>query len=283
MAIRRGTTLRGHGQRHYWLIRQVGETTYGVRGVDGEFLPFGAESLIAEEELLGNYTPEVEVFEKQMLPLVRKHQFRLDESMDRSLSGMRDPLCVDEANVRGLFTLGMKYIQNRKTSRGRKCINELVRLESAYPGKNQYLFNEFGIKLRKIGFLEGAVVCYRRGLRFTSEDDHLYYNLARAYYEQGQWWDCMGVLSDCFEHNPALPLARNLVELIIALGDNPGLRARHGKSPVPEGVVRRAALLSEAVAEHEPDAELLMREREKRRAELQEEYLWLPGRDAVGM
>jgi len=279
-----GTTLRGEGRVHYWLVRQVGETSYGVRGIDGYFLPFGTESLISEKELISNYAPEVDVFETKMLPSVKEHGFHLENDQDLPSSALRNPLCIDAANVLGLFDIGVKYIQSRKTPRGRTLINELVRLETGYPGKDQFLFNSLGIKLRKLGFLEGAVICYRKALQYTLVDDHLHYNLARAYYEQGQWWDCMGSLGDCFELNPALPLARDLVVLIMALADNAGLRAKYDKPPVPDGVARRAGLLSEAVFTQEPDMAELVRKK-SRESSMQDDSdsLWLPGRNAVGM
>lgn len=273
----RGTTLRGEVGVHYWLVRQVGENAYGVRGLDGEFLPFGTESRISLKELLEHYTPEAHIFESRLLVSARQHNFRLVNQPGRGLTSSRSILCVDEANVRGLFELALAYIKSGRKTRGRALVREIIRFETEYPGKGQFLFNEFGIRLRKAGFMDGAVICYRRALKFTDQDDHLYYNLARAYYHQGQWWDCMGALADCFGINPELPLARQLVVLINALADNAGLRAKYDKPPVPDGVARRAALLMDAVFTCEPSFSP---------GELDwfdgggEQEVWLPGREA---
>lgn len=290
----KGTTLRGQGRVHYWLVRQAGEDGYAVRGVDGDFLPFGEESLISTDELITHYTPEVAVFEERMLPSARRRNYRL-VGTNRELGYRRSLLAVDEPNVRGLFELGQEYILARRMAKGRALLGELVRVRTPFPGKDQYLFNEFGIGLRKIGYLEGAVICYRRALKYADRDDHLYYNLARAYYEQGQWWDCMTMLTRCFELNPELTPARGLVALIDALAENPGLRRRHGKPPVPEGVARRAALFGESAFSANGPAREQARGRalqsEARNAgpasstpgRRRDNGLWLPGRDAVGM
>ena len=280
--IIRGTTLRGHGHAHYWLVRQVGESTYGVRGVDGDFLPFHDEAIVSIDELLAEYTPEVAVFESSMLPAVKRQGCHLAGG-DSGPERKRSILCMDEANVRGLFALGLEYILAGLSSRGCNLVRELIRVKTPFPGKDQFLFNEFGIRLRKIGFLDGAVLCYRRALKYTESDDHLYYNLARAFYEQGQWWDCMRALANCFALNPDLPLARDLLVLINALANNARLRVRYGKPPVPDGVARQVGLLAETVYTHD-DMALAGASVDAVKAEdRRKTNLWLPGRDAVGV
>lgn len=280
--IRRGTTLRGHAHMHHWLVRQVGETAYGVRGVDGDYQPFSDEVRITAEELIRDYTPEVAVFEDKMLPALKHRSTLLSDGQPWRFSG-DDDVSINEANVRGLFELGLEYLMARKTARGHSLVRELIRLKTPFPGKDQFLFNEFGIRLRKVGFYEGAVICYRRGLKYTEHDDHLYYNLARVYYEQGQWWDCMGALASCFALNPDLPLARDLVVLIAALADDAGLRARYRKPPVPDGVARRAGLLVEAVYTHDVKAVTLAKANTIQAEDRRKTNLWLPGREAAGL
>ncbi|AMK10620.1 tetratricopeptide repeat protein [Pseudodesulfovibrio indicus] len=285
----RGTTLRGHGRVHFWLVRQLGEDRYAVRGVDGDYLPFGDESHISAEELLRHYTPEVAVFEERLLPSAKRRNYRL-VAAHRESGVKRQLLAMDETNMRGLFELGMEYILAGRSAKGRNLISELLRVRAPFPGKNQFLFNEFGINLRKIGYPEGAVICYRRALKYTDLDDHLHYNLARAFYDQGQWWDCMNHLARCFELNPALPLARDLVVLVAALAGNPALRRKYGKPPVPDGVAGRADALCESVftvdegrRKRVEERNLLAEEREAGQPKPGDTGLWLPGRDAVGL
>jgi tetratricopeptide (TPR) repeat protein len=290
----KGTTLRGQGDVHYWLVRQAGEDGYAVRGVDGDFLPFGEEALISSDELLNHYTPEVAVFEERMLPSARRRNYRL-VGTNRERGYRRSLLAVDEPNVRGLFELGQEYVLARRMAKARTLLGELLRVKTPFPGKDQYLFNEFGIRLRKTGYFDGAVICYRRALKYTDRDDHLFYNLARAYYEQGQWWDCMNELSHCFGLNPDLPVARDLVILIHALAGNPALRRRYSKPPIPEGVARRAAVLCENLfaadeqAHGRAQAQTLrgeergLEDAEHALDQRRDAGLWLPGRDVVGM
>lgn len=282
----RGTTLRGQGRVHYWLVTQAGGDGYAVRGVDGDFLPFGEESLISSDELIAHYAPEVAVFEERMLPSARRRNYDI-KGPGRGPGYRRSLLAVDEANVRGLFELGREYILARRTAKGRTLLAELLRVRTPFPGKDQYLFNEFGIALRKAGYPDGAVVCYRRALLYAEGDDHLQYNLARAYYEQGQWWDCMAGLTRCLELNPDLAAARDLAVLIRALSANPALRRRHGKPPVPLGVARSAAVLCETLRADDAAPARPAGDGERAAGTVLDQRrdtgLWLPGRDAVGL
>ena len=118
--------------------------------------------------------------------------------------------------------------------------SELVGVKAAFDGKNQHLFNEFGISLRKSELFNEAIVYYRRGLDFVKNDEHLYYNLARAHYEDGDWNGCLDGLIMSHRLNPGLGVARDLFELMVGLAEDERLLRRYGKPPVPSKVLMRA-------------------------------------------
>lgn len=270
-------TRRRHKSKIYWFVRQIDEVTFGVRTVDADFLPMGEEAEISLSELLNKYAPEVLAFEETMIPAVRRTGYRFDDGLFVGGPFAANSVVVDEGMVRGYFDLATKYLMARKAARGRTTIHEILRLKTPYPGKDQFLFNEFGIRLRKIGLLETSVACYRKALNYTSRDDHLYYNLARAHYERGQWWECMEALARCFEYNPDLSVGRDLVELMVGLAAKTKLRIRYGKPPVPDGVLRRAKLLAEATSAIPQEEPQLMPVRVKRRQVLpqhEDEVVW---------
>ena len=47
-------------------------------------------------------------------------------------------------------------------------------------------FNTLGVKLRKQGDYRGALHAYKQALELTPEDEHIYFNLAKAYYYMGE-------------------------------------------------------------------------------------------------
>ncbi|MDC0336565.1 tetratricopeptide repeat protein, partial [Pseudodesulfovibrio sp.] len=240
-----GATSARHTSKLYWFVRQIGETRYGVRAINSASLPWGEETVVSASILHADYTPEIAHFEGTMLPSIRRHKYQPDWGNSGQSGGFPFPIGIDESNVRALFDLGLEYIGEDRINNGKRIVNQLLNLRTPFTGKDQFLFNEFGIALRKVGLHDTAVSYYKRALNYTDKDDHLYYNLARAHYEQGQWWDCMEALGKCFEFNPELTVSRGLVELIVAMAQSPRLLERHEKPPVPGGVARRARLLAE--------------------------------------
>ena len=85
-----------------------------------------------------------------------------------------------------------------------------------------------------------AVVYYRRALDFVSTDENLFYNLARAHYEDGEWSGCLEALIVSHRLNPGLEVARDLFELIVGLAEDEKLLTHYGKPPVPPKVLIRA-------------------------------------------
>ena len=67
-----------------------------------------------------------------------------------------------------------------------------------------------------------AAQYFRRALDFVKDDEHLYYNLARAHYENGEWEASLDNLVRCHRINPELEVARNLFEVMVGLGEQRG-------------------------------------------------------------
>ena len=75
-------------------------------------------------------------------------------------------------------------------------------------------FNTLGIKLRKAGDYAGAIDSYRQALLLTPQDEHVYYNLAKALYFRGQKPDSLANLEKALEINGDFFEARRLYEEI---------------------------------------------------------------------
>lgn len=231
----------------YWFVRQLDRNSYGIRSINDRSLPAGKETIIGREELMVRFIPEIQRFEEVLLPALRQFRDRLNPDDLPYVDAAEAGTLLDEGNVRSLFALGHRYFLDGRPRKGREIVNQILQIKQDFVGKNQFLFNEFGIALRKAGQPSSAVGCYRKALEYISNDDHLHYNLARSHYENGQWWDCIHALGKCYEYNPNLDVAGWLVELTVALSRDSELRIRYEKPPVPEGVARRAAVLVEAM------------------------------------
>lgn len=75
-------------------------------------------------------------------------------------------------------------------------------------------YNETGINYRKSGDIEKAVVEYKKALTVSPNDEHLYYNLARAYIEAGQKKNAKTTIEQALRINPDFNEGTKLLKYI---------------------------------------------------------------------
>ena len=239
-----GTTTRNHVSKLLWFVEELGNKKFSIRKINPHHVPTGEDKVIGLERLLSDYVPEVEYYEEYTLPAMELLEDYLDEGEEHredgrlySAEGCFDKaLGLDEQNVRALFNLGLIYMEQEDVEKTRGLMRSLLSIKSTFSGKDQHLFNEFGISLRKHGLFNEAVEYYSRALAYAQEDDHLHYNLARANYERGDWEGCVAALLRSRELNPDLEASRDLGELLVRLSGNPALCRKQGKPPVPDNL-----------------------------------------------
>ncbi|CCH50038.1 tetratricopeptide repeat protein [Pseudodesulfovibrio piezophilus] len=240
-----GTTTRSHRTKLYWYVEEIEDKLFAVRQINTNSVPSGDEKIISLDELMAEYSPEVEYFEDQTLPAMQNLDDHLDlgESLreeERFYSAehcFTNALGIDEKNVRALFNLGLIYLESHNIERARDMMQEILKIKAAFKGKNHHLFNEFGIALRKSGLYDESVEYYAKAVEFAPEDENLFYNLSRANYERGNWEECVSALSQSRLLNPGLGAAKSLAKLIVEMHDKPLLCEKQGKPPVPANII----------------------------------------------
>lgn len=243
-----GTTARKQVSKLLWYVNQCGFDEFGVRKINPQFVPVGDETVIDQETLLAEYTPEVEIHNTRVAPAMcslKKTIGKGDKHREKGepLSAEMEytkALDVDETNVRAIFGLGLVYLERNDKEKSRDVFAQLVSLEGAFDLKHKHLFNEFGIALRKNELYDESVQYYTRAVELTKEDENLYYNLARAFYEKGDWDHCFTFVAKALGINAYHEHAMAMCRFIVALADNEAMRNKHGKPPVPEHVAQEA-------------------------------------------
>jgi len=246
-----GATAKKQRSKLLWHVQQKDVDEFGVRKINPQFVPVGEEKAINQEELLASYTPEVEIHNSRVEPAMcalRKTIAKGDKHRNKGepLSAEMEyakALDVDETNVRAVFGLGLVYLDRGDREKSRAVFEQLVSMEAAFDFKHKHLFNEFGIALRKNGLYDEAVKYYSRAVELTTDDENLYYNLSRAFYEKGDWEHSFEFISRSLKLNPYLDHALGLCRMMVALSSEPSLCDKYGKPPVPEGVARKAGEL----------------------------------------
>ncbi|MDC0336557.1 tetratricopeptide repeat protein [Pseudodesulfovibrio sp.] len=244
-----GTTAKKQESRVLWYVKQREVDEFGIRKINPQFVPVGDEKIIDQEKLLDEYTPEVEIHNTQVEPAMcalRKTIAKGDKHREKGepLSAEMEytkALDVDEKNVRAMFGLGLVYLDRKDKEKSRMVFDELVGMEAAFSDKHKHLFNEFGIALRKSELYDEAVQYYTRAVELTTDDENLYYNLARAFYEKDDWEHCIEFASRALKIDLFHEHALALCKFAVSLSENTALRERYAKPPVPEDVASRAA------------------------------------------
>ena len=244
-----GTTAKRQVSKLLWYVKQREADEFGVRKINPQFVPVGDETIIDQETLLSEYTPEVEIHNTRVEPAMcslKKTLAKGDKHREKGepLSAEMEytkALDVDETNVRAIFGLGLVYLDRSDREKSRSVFEQLVSMQAAFDLRHKHLFNEFGIALRKNQLYDEAVQYYTRAVELTAEDENLYYNLARAFYEKNDWEHCFEFVSRALRlnahHEPALAMCR----LMVALPKSESLQEKHGKPPVPGNLADRAA------------------------------------------
>ncbi|MBG0789401.1 MAG: tetratricopeptide repeat protein [Desulfovibrionaceae bacterium] len=236
-----GANRRTHSSRNYWFVEQLGRDRFESRTLNDRNTPAGDARYLSLRELISGYTPEPAYYEEHVLPaMIERESAPGKGGGRRSFDDDERARPIEEKNVRALFGMALVFLERGEADRAGELLSELAGIKAEFEGKDQHLFNEFGIALRKNHQFPEAVAFFRRALDFVEDDDHLYYNLARAHYENDDWAASLDSLVLSHRLNPGLAVARDLFEVMVGLENNPTLRRRYGKPEVPPNVASRA-------------------------------------------
>jgi len=214
-----GTTTRRVAQIGYYFVEQMADDLFQVRPLNSNFVPTGDPESITRDELLENYTPEPEMYHKQVLPnmkelqktLARADRLRQQGNSFSAEMEYNNSLKIDEMNVRGNFGVGLCLMQRGEAERANDIFARLISMDAPFAKEHKHMFNDFGINLRKSKMILQAIEYYSKAIKLSSDDEHLRYNLARAYFEDKQYEKVREELAKCLEINPDFVEAKKFV------------------------------------------------------------------------
>lgn len=214
-----GTTTRRVAQIGYFFVEQMDDNTFQVRPLNNNFVPTGDAEEIEKDDLLNDYTPEPEMYHKQVLPnmkelqktLARADRYRKQNNSFSAEMEYTKSLQIDEMNVRGNFGVGLCLMQRGETDRANDVFARLISMDAPFSAEHKHLFNDFGINLRKSKMIPQAVEYYSKAIALSPEDEHLRYNLARAHFEDQNYAKVREELAKCLEINPDFAEAKKFI------------------------------------------------------------------------
>ncbi|WP_320171295.1 tetratricopeptide repeat protein [Maridesulfovibrio sp.] len=214
-----GTTTRRVAQVGYYFVEQVDADLFQVRPLNNNFVPTGDPEEISRDDLLKEYNPEPEMYHKQVLPnmkelqktLARADRYRKQGNSFSAEMEYTNALKVDELNVRGNFGVGLCLMERGEKERANDIFARLIAMDAPFAGEHKHMFNEFGINLRKSKMIPQAVEYYARALSLSPNDEHLRYNLARAYFDAKEYGKARKELQTSLETNPDFDEAKKFI------------------------------------------------------------------------
>ena len=186
-----GSTAKVTTTEDYYQVVEVDEGNVEIQLLDFVDRPLGKPSVIPKEKLKEFiYCPDYFKDKKGTKDLIAEKHVQIgdrhlekneylsaDYEYAKALSVKDDHLKANIGKGKALFALGKK-------EEARKIFSKVSRLGSLFEKENKHIFNEFAIELRKKGMFEEATQNYLKALSVDPEDEVLYYNLGRVYYEQ---------------------------------------------------------------------------------------------------
>lgn len=207
-----GTTTRQTVQKTYWYAVELESGALEVQPLNSSNVPSGPKLSVEREKFLSTYHPEPEHYTEVVLPSLKgmKDSVRRGEDHRNNAESysaeyeFTHAVEVDEENVRANFGLGLTYLERGETGRAEDIFKRLVGIGATYDPEHKHLFNDFGISLRKNGMINQALEYYHKAEELSAGDENLCLNIARAYYEKGDFDNCLKYLKKALDINSDL-------------------------------------------------------------------------------
>lgn len=243
-----GTTQRRTIQKTYWSGEELEDGRVEVQPLNRNYIPSGPKRAIERDNFLTQYNPEPEFYMSTVFPAIKQ----VDEAVTRGEKHrergavysaefeFKQAQAVDEENVRANFGLGLTYLDRGDQVKANDIFERIVDLEAAFEEEHKHLFNDFGINMRKNKMFDQALQYYLRAEELVTDDEHLFHNIARCYYEKGDVEGCKKYLFKSLKVNPNLKESKMFWAFLKSQGhvgkdENPGVpleEKKDGDAPV---------------------------------------------------
>ncbi|NDV20689.1 tetratricopeptide repeat protein [Pseudodesulfovibrio sp. JC047] len=214
-----GRTSSSHDNVTYWYARQLSKHEFEVQPLNAQHVPSGVRSQMQEVDFLSQYRPEMDYYRLHTVPaletLLKKirmgEQAFFNGDLDEAERQFIKALMIDDKSVDANYGLGAVYSEQKDFDKLKKVLDTLLSLEEAFSEKHRFKFNQFGISLRKNGHYDESIRYYNKALEIVESDEHLYFNLARVFFEKKHIRQCISSLETALSFNPEFTEAKQFL------------------------------------------------------------------------
>lgn len=204
------TQVRGT-RKIYWSAFELDDGRIEIQPLNRHYIPAGPKDIVNHDEFLVKFSPEPEFYMSTVYPAMQENESEMrgerNRESDMPFNTQFKPGTaskVDEGNVRANFGLGLTYLDRGDQNKARDIFSRIVELDAAFEEEHKHLFNDFGINMRKNKMFDEALKYYLRAAELVTDDEHLFHNIARCYYEMGDVQGCKEYLRKSLAVNPRL-------------------------------------------------------------------------------
>jgi len=205
-----GGTSDKHDNVTYWYARQLSTDDFEVQPLNSHNVPSGVRTVLAEMDFLKQYTPEPRYYRLHTVPALETLARKIDEGekafedgkMDEAESQFIKALMIDDKSIDANYGLGEVYSETKEFIKLKKVLNTLLGISEAFTYEHRQKFNTFGISLRKNGHYDESIRYYEKSLEIVRDDENVYFNIARVYFEKGLNDRCISSLEEALNINP---------------------------------------------------------------------------------
>lgn len=217
-----GRTLVDHKNVTYWYVRQVSETLLEVQPLTDQGVPSGILKKVDIKDFIKSYTPEPFYYSDHRVPVVDSLVKKLLERGDEvSLGGLGDmefnalkAFLVDPVELPAHSSSGYEEAHRKVMANARKVLGLLMCRHEISRDEHRNRFNSFGVTLRKDGHLDESIGFFSKALELEKNDENLYFNMARVYFDKGDLEECTRVLQQALNLNPEFKEAGQFVRYV---------------------------------------------------------------------
>jgi len=221
-AIGSGNTLVDHKNVTYWYVRQLSDTRLEVQPLTHRGVPSGILKSVDVKDFIKSYTPEPFYYTENRVPLVESLARKILDGDDTvSLGSLDDKelnalkaFMVDHVDFPAHSSPDYDLAHRRVMASIKKILGLLMCRCEISRDEHRNRFNNFGVSLRKDGHLNESINFFSKALELEKNDENIYFNMARAYYDKGDFENCTRVLEQALSLNPEFKEAGRFVRYV---------------------------------------------------------------------
>ncbi|MBI4806474.1 MAG: tetratricopeptide repeat protein [Desulfovibrio sp.] len=217
-----GSTLVDHKNVTYWYVRQLSDTRLEVQPLTDQGVPSGILKSVDVKDFIKSYTPEPLYYTDHRVPLVAGLARKILDGDDTVSLGSLDvkefsalkALLVDQVDFPAHSDPGYDLAHKRVMASIKKILGLLMCRCEMSRDEHRNRFNSFGVSLRKDGHLDESIGFFSKALELEKNDENIYFNMARVYFDKGDLESCTRVLEQALILNPDFKEAGQFVRYV---------------------------------------------------------------------